>query len=309
MKIVILGTGGTGGVLGAFLSRQGQDVTLIARGEHLRMIREKGLKVESATLGNVTIHPAGVCTTEEYDDTPDVIFVCFKYYSLKTAVEFVRRHAGNGTLVIPILNVFGTGAVMQEQLPDLTVLDGCIYVFASKKAPGVISQPQKILRVFYGYRPGQAHDLEAKARELESVMNEAGIETHFTPDIVRDAIEKFAFVSPMGAVCLYFDVKSEAFQQEGEVRAFFCQLIREVEAIGHAMGVRAYTKDLVAFGLKLIDSYPPGLTTSMQRDVAAGHVSEFSGLVDRVVTLGKQYGVAVPGYEKVSLWGREHDVK
>ena len=47
----------------------------------------------------------------------------------------------------------------------------------------------------------------------------------------------------------------------------------------------------------------------MQRDVAAGGQSEFAGLVDTVVELGKTYDVPVPLYSKVSQWGKEKGIK
>ncbi len=44
MKIAIMGTGGVGGYYGGLLAQSGQDVTFIARGAHLRAIREQGLR-------------------------------------------------------------------------------------------------------------------------------------------------------------------------------------------------------------------------------------------------------------------------
>lgn len=54
--------------------------------------------------------------------------------------------------MIPILNIYGTGAKMQEKLPGMLVTDGCIYVSANIKEPGVILQHGKILRIFFGVR-------------------------------------------------------------------------------------------------------------------------------------------------------------
>ena len=39
MRIAIFGTGGAGGYFGAQLARVGEDLTFIARGEHLEAIR------------------------------------------------------------------------------------------------------------------------------------------------------------------------------------------------------------------------------------------------------------------------------
>jgi len=43
MKYLIIGAGGTGGVTGYYMKKAGKDVTLIARGEHLKTIQEQGL--------------------------------------------------------------------------------------------------------------------------------------------------------------------------------------------------------------------------------------------------------------------------
>lgn len=46
MRIVILGAGAIGGVVGGLLARAKRDVLLLARGAHLAAIRERGLRVE-----------------------------------------------------------------------------------------------------------------------------------------------------------------------------------------------------------------------------------------------------------------------
>ena len=308
MKFAMFGAGGTGGVLGGYLALAGHDVTLIARGRHLEALQKDGLTIETAHRGVLHIKNVKAETAELYSETPDVLFVCCKYYGLADAIAFAKRAASENTLIVPILNVFGTGEVMQKELPGLTVLDGCIYIFGNLKAPGVLEQPQKILRVIFGFRPGQDKRLEEKAKALEKLLQDADIRGHYSLDIRRDALTKFGFVSPMGAAGLYHNVTSEAFQKEGAVRETFIGLIREVEALGKAMGI-VFEKDLQESGIALIDAFKPGLKTSMQRDVEKGGASEFEGLVNSVVALGERYGVPVPLYKKISDWGREKGIR
>ena len=308
MKFVIFGSGGTGAVLGAYLSLCGEDVTFIARGEHLEAIKEKGLLLKTGHRGDILLPKVKACAANEYAEAaPDVIFVCVKYYSLDDAISFVRRAADKNTLVIPILNVYGTGEIMQEKLPGLFCLDGCIYVLASIVAPGVIAEPQPILRVFYGFRPGEDRSLEKKAAELETILKKAGIGGHFTDNIRRDALQKFAFISPMGAAALYTDSVSHDFQKEGEPRRLFVGLVKEIIAVGAAMGI-VFERDLVETGLKMLDGFKPDITTSLQRDVLKGRPSEFDGLVGSVARLGQKYGVPTPLYDKICQWGRERGV-
>ena len=308
MKFAVLGAGGVGGIVGGYLALAGNEVTFIARGAHLEALKKNGLTLRTAHRGDLDVKTVKACAVDEYGDTPDVIFVCFKYYSLPAAIEFARKHAGENTLVIPLLNVFGTGEVMQKDLPGVTVLDGCVYIYGMVESPGIVAQPASILRIFYGYRPNQEKKLLPLAQKLEPVLNKAGIEGHFTENIRRDALQKFSYVSPLGSAGLYFDAVSGDFMREGEPRKMFVGLIREIEALGHGMGVE-FEESLVDVNLKLMDSFTKDLKTSMQRDVAHGGPSEFDGLVHRVSRLGKEYHVSTPLYDKISAWGKEKEIK
>lgn len=54
---------------------------------------------------------------------PDVILVCVKGYSLDNTVPFIQKIAKKSTIVIPILNIYGTGSRLQKKLPELLVTD------------------------------------------------------------------------------------------------------------------------------------------------------------------------------------------
>jgi len=46
MRILVMGAGAVGGYLGGLLARGGHEVTLAARGQHLRALQTGPLKVE-----------------------------------------------------------------------------------------------------------------------------------------------------------------------------------------------------------------------------------------------------------------------
>lgn len=89
---------------------------------------------------------------EAKGEKADVILVCVKKYSLDSCIPFIQNISHKNTIVVPVLNVYGTGAYLQEKLPELLVTDGCIYVSANIKQPGVLLQHGEILRVFFGVR-------------------------------------------------------------------------------------------------------------------------------------------------------------
>ncbi len=53
LKYLVIGAGGTGGSIGAYMTEAGKDVTLIARGEHLKQMKEHGLCMETTAKGNI----------------------------------------------------------------------------------------------------------------------------------------------------------------------------------------------------------------------------------------------------------------
>ena len=314
MKYAIIGAGGTGGILGFYMTKADRDVTLIARGRHLAAMQEKGLAVEKMWDGTTEIIPVKAMDMEHYDEQPDVVLVCVKGYSLEDTIPFIQRVAKPSTIVIPVLNIYGTGAKMQEQLPKLLVTDGCIYVSANIKEPGVLIQHGRILRVVYGVRNMSTQKVNIKRaheemldalKNIKKDFDDSGIDGVLSENIQRDALEKFSYVSPIGAAGLYYHATAADFQREGKQREAFKTMIREIAALAEAMGV-PFERDMVEVNLKILSSLAPEDTTSMQRDVMEGKDSEIDGLVYEVVRMGERYHVPVPMYAKVAEKLREN---
>lgn len=296
MKYLVIGAGGTGGCLAAYLGAAGKDVHVIARGAHLKAIQENGLVLETTHRGTFAV-PVKASDMEHYNDTPDVIFLCVKGYSIKDCIPFVHKVAKADTVVIPILNGFGIGGSIQPELPGVLVTDGCIYIAAEIKAPGTILMSGAVLKVFFGVR--KAEDYRPVLEEIARDLKDSGIEGGVSENIQRDALQKFSFVSPMAACGLYYDVKAEAMHKDGVERDTFVALVKEVEALAKTMDI-TFPVDIVANNLAILDNLAPGASTSLKRDVDAGKNSELDTLLFQVVRLGKELGVATPWYAKAA---------
>ena len=337
LRYMIIGAGGTGGAVGSYLAKAGHDVTFIARGSHLEAMRTEGLRV-IRPHDEFTVHDFRAFTEDEFlekalaDDRtgkdeaakdvknkdgsargaapkaakdsalmPDVIFVCVKGYSVDGIIPFVRQAASDGALVIPILNLFGTGKRMQEKLPGIMVTDGCIYVASEIRSPGVILMNGDILRVVFGLRREdavRAKDYEALFARIHDDLTASGIDCIISDNIERDALRKFSYVSPQGACGLYYGAATGSMQREGEERECFAGLVHEVQLLAEAMGLD-FGEDIVPANLRILDGLEPTMTTSLQRDVAAGRSSEIDGLIFDVVRLAEERGIKLPLYEKI----------
>ena len=295
MKYLIYGAGGIGGCLAAFLAQGGKDVSLIARGAHLEAIQKNGLVLETGR-GAFAV-PVRACEQEQVTDKPDVIFVCVKGYSLEGTLPTLKRLSDGHTIVIPLLNIYGTGARLQPELSPALVTDGCIYIAAEIKAPGTVHMSGDIFRVVFGPRTQEEYrpELEEVARDL----NDCGVEGILSQNIQRDALMKFSVVSPMAACGIYHNIQVGGMQAPGQPREDFKALVAEVGALAQAMGF-PFPEDPVARNLAIQDALDPDASTSLKRDLDAGKPSEVDGLIFEVVRLGRKYHVPTPMYDRVA---------
>lgn len=331
MKYLVIGAGGTGGIIAAALSGAGYDVTLIARGKHLQAIKENGLTVHRLWDDSEKVFPVTALSSEEYEEAltasgrpencPDVIFVCVKGYSIPEIIPFLRKVASSETVIIPVLNIYTTGEMLRGALKDIYILDGCIYVSSNIEGSGRILQHSPILRIIFGEpeNPEQPETPEESGtpkesgvseppgtpenrpvlHRLEKELNDAGIRGIHSGSIRRDALKKFCYVSPVGAAGLYYNANAGTFKKDGPERELFIGMMKEIEQLAAAMGC-AFDTDVIAANLNILDHQPPEATTSMQRDVMSGGPSEIQGLVYDITEIGKRYGVEMPLYRMVA---------
>lgn len=296
-KYLIIGTGGVGGSIAGFLALGGHDVTCIARGAHLKAMQENGMKLKSGLKGEHVVR-VKACTSEEYNAKADVIFVCVKGYSIDSITELIERASHEGTIVIPILNVYGTGSKIQRKVKNVTVLDGCIYIVGYVSAPGEITQMGTIFRLVFGARKEDNVPYE-KLLKVQKDLQECGIKAPISDDINRDTFVKWSFISAMACTGAYYDVPMGALQKEGKERDTFIGLSRESGAIGKAMGIE-FLEDTITYNLKVLDKLDPHSTASMQKDISKGHESEVDGLLFDFITRGEELGIETPTYRKIA---------
>ncbi|MBQ7498381.1 MAG: 2-dehydropantoate 2-reductase [Selenomonas sp.] len=304
MRYLIIGAGGTGGALAGFLARAGQEVALIARGSHLAAIQKEGLTVdlpeESFTVKVPAYDMPGYLQAGA--ETPDIVFVCLKGYSMSEAAPFLQQAAGSHTLIIPILNIYGTGGRLQEELPEKIVTDGCIYIFSQKGEPGHIKMGGNLFRVVYGLRRGTSESVSQLAEpvldKLTAELTEAGAKAAHSHQIEADCFRKFTLISPMASLGAAYGTRGADLHEGGAYREKFIALVKELMAIAKAQDIKL-PEDMLEINLKLVDDMVDEATSSMQRDVEAGRPSEVEGLAYEVVRMAARAGVKVPVYEEI----------
>ncbi|XKE46548.1 2-dehydropantoate 2-reductase [Halomonas organivorans] len=290
MRLAIMGSGGVGGYFGARLAQAGEDVTFIARGEHLAAMRRGGLHV-SSPKGDLDLAPVTVTDDPAEVGTVDAVIVAVKAWQVPAAAEALRPMVGPDTLVLPLENGVEAADHLAEALGEAPVLNGLCGILAWREAPGRIRHAGVDPFVRFGTRlPGQ----RAAAERLKVAFDRApGVEAEMPEDIEAAVWSKFLFICAMSGIGSLTRAPLGVTRRLPETRRLTEQILTEIEAVARARGV-ALPPDAVERALAFIDALPAESTASMQRDIMAGRPSELEAQNGAVVRLGREAGVATP---------------
>ncbi len=295
LKYCIFGAGGIGMTLAAFLADIGKDVSVVARGENLAAMEQDGILVRGCH-GEYTV-PVKAFSEEEYRESPDVIFVCVKTYSLDSVVPFLDRVCREDTAVIAVQNAIDPGRYLQEKMRvPCKMCSAVIYIRAARVAPGIVRHSSPFFRVHFAPRDGVRSKALWKTR-LD--MLDAGIAAELHTDPVKIALRKFIRVSCMSAVCCCFNDSIGVIRRDPEALALYRQLATEIcqimEKRGSPFEDEAFD-DAMTIGLE----GDPEFTTSMKRDMDAGRPMEVQTQFFDVYEMGRRLGLPMEAYGKVS---------
>ena len=153
MKIAVIGAGGVGGTFGAALAQSGADVWFLARGAHLRAMREHGLRVIGGR-GDTHVVPAQATDDPAVIGPVDFVLFCVKLWDVESAGEAIRPLIGPGTAVIPLQNGIDAADRLIPILGHGAVMGGVAQVSATIAEPGVIRQTGTFMKLIFGELDG-----------------------------------------------------------------------------------------------------------------------------------------------------------
>src|SRR5215471_1563282 len=102
MRFAVVGAGAIGAFVGAMLARSGEEVTLIARGPHLRAIQERGVRVHGA-IGDFDVRMRATDNVESVG-VVDVVLLTLKAHSLGEMAPRLRSITGPDTTTVSTQN-------------------------------------------------------------------------------------------------------------------------------------------------------------------------------------------------------------
>ncbi len=289
MRVAVFGTGGAGGYFGGRLAQAGEDVTFIARGEHLQAIREHGLRVES-TNGDFVIQAAQATHDPAQIGEVDVVILGVKAWQVPEAAQAMGPLLGTETVVVPLQNGVEAPDQLAAVLGSEHVFGGLAKIFSSIIGPGHIRHVGGPTSVTFGELDNRPSE---RAQRLRAVFARAGVTAEIPPDIHVALWEKFLFIAPFGGIGAVTHAPIGTLCTLPETRQMLEKGMREIFNVGRAWKI-PLDDDVVDRTMTFADSQPPAGTTSMQRDIIAGRPSELDAWNGAVVRLGQQVNVVTP---------------
>ncbi|HET9404036.1 MAG TPA: 2-dehydropantoate 2-reductase [Burkholderiales bacterium] len=290
MKIAVMGSGGVGGFYGGRLAHTGCDVTFVARGAHLKAMRESGLTIENEAQGNIHLSRVKVVEDPAAIGPVDLVIIAVKLWDTESAARAVKPIVGPDTAVLSLQNGVIKDDILRREFGDRAVMGGVAYVGTNIARPGVIRQIGTLQRLIFGEYDGRR---SARAEALFAALLRAGIQAELSGDIRRTLWEKYSFLVGLSATTAAMRVPIGAIRSNPQTRAFLFDILKETVAVGRALGVALpenYAEDRLAFA----DSVPADMTSSLHHDLERGNPLEVEWLSGGVVQLGKQAGVPTP---------------
>jgi 2-dehydropantoate 2-reductase len=305
VKFLVVGAGAVGAYIGAMMSRQGYDVTLHARGPHLRAMQEKGVRVISAD-DDFVARPRLVADLKDAGPM-DVVFLCVKAHGLPPVAQQLAPVLGPETAVVSTQNgipwwyfqsdggpLAGTrlervdpGGVVSQAIEARRVIGSLIYFATEIIEPGVVKHNEGN-RMSLGEPDGSRSERIKKIAEaLIASGLRAPVTTHLRSEIWVKILGNVAF-NPISALT---GATLAQILTNPETTNLVRNIMQETEALTEKLGVKMQVSiDQRMAGAAKVGEHK----TSMLQDLEAGRPLELEAIVGAVLEVGERIGLPMP---------------
>ena len=295
LKIAIVGAGGVGGYLGAKLTQNDYDVTLVVKSKYLETIRENGLHIKDYKQDDFTVHPYVTDYLEE--EIYDVIFIATKSCDYQSACKQVENAVGKSTFIIPLSDGIGVSSTLKSFLPPCIIGDGLIHIISELKSPGVIHR-----KSFTFYLQIACRQESINLKILEQLLNSCDLRTASTKSLRYERWKKYLFTSTMSMLTTYFDKPvGYIFKEKLEL---MLDILLEIKKVANARDVNITSSDIEKT-VNQASHVEYETKTTMQIEFEKDLKSEFDLLIGYVVREANKLNISIPQMEKIYVGLKE----
>lgn len=305
MKFLIAGAGAIGAYVGACMARAGIDVTLFARGPHLKAMQEHGVRIRSQE-GDFEARPRMIGSLEEAGPM-DVLILGVKAHSLPQLAPQLKPVLGPETTVVSTQNGIpwwyfqGIGGpweglrleridpegVISAAIEARRVVGSIVYFSTEISEPGVIEHTEGN-RISLGEPDGTRSD---RCRRIAEALVASGLRCPITTHIREEIWVKILGNASFNPVSALTRATLVQMVRDPGTAELIRNIMLEVESVSRKLGLELPVSiEQRMAGAEKVGEHK----TSMLQDVEAGRPMELEALVGSVVELGERLGLALP---------------
>lgn len=295
MRVLVLGAGAIGSVLGGFLANAGHDVTLLGRAPHLDAVRRDGLRISGLWGEHLVKKLATASAPDQVSSQPfDWIFVCVKSHQTAAAAPLVPRWLTSSTLVCAFQNGLGNYETLLRTVPAERLALGRV-IFGAELTPGAVRVTVCADNVRIG-----APDPRVPAKrveELAAALNGAGVPSRATPAILTVLWAKVLYNCALNGLSALLEVPYGALLEHDTVRRLMPAVVDEAYRVAAARGIALEPATAAAYTELLFTKLIPataGHRASMLQDLRRGKLTEIDAMNGAIVRLGLESKVPTP---------------
>lgn len=288
MNILFVGAGAVGGLFGASLHQHGANVQFLLRPARKAQVDAQGLALELPAT-TLRIQPRTL-SADQLAAPFDLVVLTNKAPALEDVIADIAPAVGQATHILPLLNGLRHLDRLDEAFGRERVLGGIAKTIATQASPTHIRVSNAYSSLTVGARTaGQ----RAKARAVQQLLAEAGIDAELSEHIMDDMWDKFCRMASLGAAnCLLQGTVGEYMRSQAGGRIAL-QLFRECADTAQAAGHPMHPQAIAGFQRALTNPNS-SFNSSMYRDMRAGLPIEGDHLVGDMLRRGEAAGLPCP---------------
>jgi 2-dehydropantoate 2-reductase len=287
-----MGAGAVGAYFGARLQQAGEQMVFCARGEHLRALKDHGLKF-SSYQGDFSI--AVTATDDPRDFAPyDLILFCVKSYDSATAARTLEGCLNPGGAILTLQNGVENETLLAEVFGREAVMGGNARVGAELVAPGhVVHRTGGLIE--FGELDGRD---TTRAQRLAELFRRAGIFGELTMRLPTIRWEKLLWNAAFNTVTTLVQRKVGDLIDDPDCVELLRALMHEIAAVARAEGVAlgdAQVEAQITRSRAMLREVRP----STLQDSERGKPLEYDALSGAVIRTARRHQIATPHMDTV----------
>lgn len=306
MKILILGAGALGSVMGGFLYEAGHDVMLLGRKAHVDAINERGLRIEGVK-GTHMIHVRASHNPAEIGEA-DLLVLTTKHKDTREALGSIGHLHGKIKTALSFQNGILKDEPLKRIFGEKRVVCGITTIGAALLSPGIVNLTGAGITYISEYGKGESE----RVAHIVEMFDKAGIETLSHTDAEFLLWAKVMRYIPTSVIAALTRLSQPKYLAERATAELNIILTREIAAVAHAKGITMrdiYRLPLSAltegdFGVavervmvsarKMVDDAGADSKPSMLQDIERGRKTEIEETVGYIISEAERLGVEIP---------------